>query len=86
MPVLQLNLHFQVLSFIIMTAVDDRLLQSVERARKHLSQIGRVCIEVQRIDQPVEDNETIDDNFSVTDISQVHEKALKGEAKSHGVS
>jgi hypothetical protein len=68
--------------------LDDSRLDQVKHDEERIATIGEITVQVFRKSEP-QRSTTISRkpvSLSIDNLSEVHEKALKGEAKSHAVS
>jgi len=65
-------------------ATDDSKLARIKQDTKRIGQIGEIKLTVYRasLDTLCQDQHTRD-NAHISDLSHIHERALKGQAKSH---
>ena len=71
---------------LILVAMDDAKLASIMQDSKLVKSVGEICLWVYRKSEAVcskDQNPRLKTDPEV--VSEVHEKALKGQAKSHGV-
>lgn len=74
------------LSLTIPKASDDHKLADVHEDMKRIDQVGEITVHVYRAGVATLDPDYVSRDIDGDAVSEVHEKALKGQAKSHATS
>jgi len=74
------------LSLTIPKASDDHKLADVHEDMKRIDQVGEITVHIYRAGVAMANLDYVSRDLDGDAVSKVHEKALKGQAKSHAIS